>query len=91
MCSRNEGLKADDPLGIFLIDHAWTYRLTEARKHLSEIDGLALRMKCLMNLQVDADEEISSEEYKNKIIEDVIENMWKYNQTYNITTEIMVS
>lgn len=81
-------------LRIFLIDHAWTYRLSEAKKHLREIDGLAARMKNLMNIQVDLtddnNEAIGGETYKERIIEGIIENMWKYNQTYNLTTENMV-
>ncbi|XP_026441002.1 tubulin--tyrosine ligase-like protein 12 isoform X1 [Papaver somniferum] len=49
---------------IFLIDHAWTFRLSDARKQLLEVPGLAQRMASLMcvDLDVTSDlEEVNTE------------------------------
>ncbi|KAI3851075.1 hypothetical protein MKW92_045490 [Papaver armeniacum] len=49
---------------IFLIDHAWTFRLSDARKQLLEVPGLAQRMAALMcvDLDVTSDlEEVNTE------------------------------
>ncbi|OMO67166.1 Tubulin-tyrosine ligase [Corchorus capsularis] len=45
---------------VFLIDHAWTFRLPDAYKQLQEVPGLAQRMAALMC--VDVDEDAGSEE-----------------------------
>ncbi len=73
---------------IFLIDHAWTYRINEARDHLIKYDGLLERMCNLMNIPITETE--LSDDSKNQLIETVMEKMWKYNQTYNLTFENMV-
>ncbi|KAK7328821.1 hypothetical protein VNO77_22945 [Canavalia gladiata] len=52
---------------VFLIDHAWTFRLSDAYKQLHEVPGLAERMGSLMcvdvdmNLNADADAEVEAE------------------------------
>ena len=76
---------------IFLIDHAWTCRVNEARKHLQEIDGLSDRMKMLMNIHIERQDGLSDEAYEKQIIEAILEEMWKFNQTYSLTFENMVS
>ncbi|XP_077230015.1 tubulin-tyrosine ligase isoform X3 [Tasmannia lanceolata] len=38
---------------LFLIDHAWTFRLSHARKQLLEVPGLAQRMAALMCVDLD--------------------------------------
>ncbi|KAF3946588.1 hypothetical protein CMV_027162 [Castanea mollissima] len=38
---------------VFLIDHAWTFRLSDAYKQLQEVSGLAERMAALMCVDVD--------------------------------------
>ncbi|EOY30254.1 hypothetical protein QUC31_020351 [Theobroma cacao] len=40
---------------VFLVDHAWTFRLPDAYKQLQEVPGLAQRMAALMCLDVDND------------------------------------
>ena len=77
-------------LRIFLIDHAWTYKVSEARKHLRAIDGLAARMQNLMNIKIDEEIDGETETYNERVIDAIIENMWKFNQTYNFTTDNMV-
>ncbi|KAJ0987501.1 hypothetical protein J5N97_005857 [Dioscorea zingiberensis] len=38
---------------VFLVDHAWTFRLPDALKQLNEVPGLAERMAALMCVDVD--------------------------------------
>ncbi|KAL4613775.1 hypothetical protein ACB092_07G004600 [Castanea dentata] len=38
---------------VFLIDHAWTFRLSDAYKQLQEVSGLAERMAALMCVDID--------------------------------------
>ncbi|KAK4713757.1 hypothetical protein R3W88_019664 [Solanum pinnatisectum] len=40
---------------VFLVDHAWTFRLSDAYKQLCEVLGLAERMAALMCVDVDLD------------------------------------
>ncbi|KAJ9687941.1 hypothetical protein PVL29_013930 [Vitis rotundifolia] len=40
---------------VFLIDHAWTFRLSDAPKQLQEVPGLAERMASLMCVDIDMD------------------------------------
>eukprot|EP00249_Psilotum_nudum_P018481 c26826_g1_i1 orf=394-2997(-) len=44
---------------VFLVDHAWSFRLTEARKQLQEFPGLAERMSTLMCVAGDLENENS--------------------------------
>lgn len=67
----------NDENAIFLIDHAWTYRIKEARSNLEQIEGLYERMAALMNIDCDT---------KQDGIELILQRMWKYNQTYTMTT-----
>ncbi|KAK8446682.1 hypothetical protein SEVIR_9G524100v4 [Setaria viridis] len=57
-------LAAEDPLGresdVFLVDHAWSFRLPDALKQLREVPGLAERMAALMC--VDLDRRLETEE-----------------------------
>ncbi|KAK4761709.1 hypothetical protein SAY87_029593 [Trapa incisa] len=47
---------------VFLIDHAWTFRLSDAYKQLQEVPGLAQRMGSLMcvDLDLNSDDEQAS-------------------------------
>ncbi|XP_044464810.1 tubulin--tyrosine ligase-like protein 12 isoform X2 [Mangifera indica] len=38
---------------VFLVDHAWTFRLSDAYKQLQEVPGLAQRMASLMCVDID--------------------------------------
>ncbi|XXG51416.1 hypothetical protein AAC387_Pa02g5192 [Persea americana] len=38
---------------LFLVDHAWTFRLSDARKQLQQVPGLAQRMAALMCVDLD--------------------------------------
>ena len=65
-----------DDNAIFLIDHAWTYRIKDARTDLDSIPNLYERMASLMNVNSDV---------KEDGIELILQRMWKFNQTYTLT------
>lgn len=63
---------------IFLIDHAWTCRVEHARKQLQQVPGLLHRMANLMGIEFHG--EVPSPE----AVALVLEEMWKFNQTYQL-------
>ncbi|XP_049812648.1 tubulin--tyrosine ligase-like protein 12 [Schistocerca nitens] len=69
---------ASDPQHIYLIDHAWTYRVDSARQNLRSIPALLDRMAHLMGVQESADE------HSEVLINKVFDEMWKFNQTYSV-------
>ena len=88
ICTSEQELDANEPNCVFLIDHAWTYRVNEARSALLQMDSLLDRMCNLMNISVDSEE---SDEVKKQLrVEAVFENMWKFNQTYKLFTNQLV-
>jgi len=56
---------------VYLIDHAWTYRLEQARSQLENNEALLARMSKLM--EVDA----SVDRVQSDVVEDVLREMWK--------------
>lgn len=72
--SKPDGIKASSPLPIYIIDHAWTYRLNVARQQLRQVPALLNRMSILMGCA-----EVDDEEER---IEAVMESMWRYCQMY---------
>lgn len=68
---------SDDENAIFLIDHAWTYRIKDARSNLLNIPSLYERMASLMNVDTES---------KEDGVEVILQRMWKYNQTYTMTS-----
>ncbi|KAM8979994.1 tubulin--tyrosine ligase-like protein 12 [Sarcophilus harrisii] len=77
--TNENGLRANDPNSIYLIDHAWTYRIEHARQQLLQVPGLLHRMANLMGIEFHG--EIPDE----GSVELVLEEMWKYNQTYQLS------
>ncbi|XP_005101996.1 tubulin--tyrosine ligase-like protein 12 [Aplysia californica] len=75
VATAEEGIDIKDPNHIYLIDHAWTYRIGDARAALNEVQGLKERMAALMDISA---ENMSNEE----IVEEVLSSMWKFCQTY---------
>lgn len=55
---------------IYLIDHAWTYQVNDARVQLQMIPGLMERMAALMRVE-------NEEQDKEEIIENILTEMWK--------------
>ncbi|AWO97884.1 putative tubulin--tyrosine ligase-like protein 12 [Scophthalmus maximus] len=79
LVTRDSGLQASAPTSVFLVDHAWTYRLDHARQQLEQIPGLLSRMADLMGV------DFHGEAPDPDSVELVMECMWKYNQTYQLS------
>lgn len=67
------------PCSVFLVDHAWTYRMEYARQQLEQVPGLLPRMAALMGV------DFHGEAPDPDTVELVIDSMWKYNQTYQLS------
>ncbi|XP_030069735.1 tubulin--tyrosine ligase-like protein 12 [Microcaecilia unicolor] len=76
--THENGLQASNPQSIFLIDHAWTFRVERAREQLLQVPGLLHRMGNLMGI------EFHGEVPDEGVVEEVLKEMWKYNQTYQL-------
>lgn len=74
--SCDEGIDPLNSQHIYLIDHAWTYRVDNARQNLREIPGLLDRMMTLMGIEKTGGNDL---EY---LIEKVFDEMWRFSQTY---------
>jgi tubulin--tyrosine ligase-like protein 12 len=66
-------------ISVFLIDHAWTYELKDARQNLDNHPNLLNRMANIMSIEAESE--------NNQKIDDVLENMWKFNQTYKLSSQ----
>ncbi|CAF94125.1 unnamed protein product, partial [Tetraodon nigroviridis] len=78
LVTRDGGLQASDTSSIFLVDHAWTYRVDHARQQLEQVPGLLARMAALMEVGFHGEVPDAS------AVELVMERMWKHNQTYRL-------
>lgn len=74
--SAENGISVQDPNNIYLIDHAWSYDIRNARQNLIQIPNLLDRMCLLMGLDINAEEQ--------EKIENVMKEMWRYNQSYSV-------
>ncbi|KAM9845763.1 tubulin--tyrosine ligase-like protein 12 [Aulostomus maculatus] len=77
--TREGGLQASEPTSVFLVDHAWTYRVDHARQQLEQVPGLLPRMAALIGL------DFHGEAPDPDTVELVMEHMWRYNQTYHLS------
>jgi len=77
-------LKKDDPNSIFLVDHAWTYEAEFAEAQLKQYPTLLERMLSLMDLEVDFENGETEESLLDRRVNAVLENMWRFNNTYDI-------
>ncbi|XP_022196754.2 tubulin--tyrosine ligase-like protein 12 [Nilaparvata lugens] len=75
--SSENGISKSDPKQIYLIDHAWTYKLSEAKEQLLNIPELLDRMCKMMKIDP-AEPGIAAER--------VYSEMWLFNQTYSIAS-----
>lgn len=66
-------IKKSSEQEIYIVDHAWTYRLHNARNQLQQIPALLNRLAIMMGAShLDTDEAIDF----------VMDAMWRYNQMY---------
>lgn len=70
------GINVDNPTNIYLIDHAWSFRLSNIRRKLLEIPSLRQRMANLMDVDNASDE--------NDIVDTICKEMWKYCSSYSM-------
>ena len=63
-----------------MIDHAWTYRVAQARDHLYSMPSLLERMSALMEIEV-------GEKSMEDIVEDVLQTMWKYELRFSFIAD----
>ncbi|KAL1214586.1 hypothetical protein V5N11_007481 [Cardamine amara subsp. amara] len=68
---------------VFLVDHAWTFRLPDAYNQLQKIPGLAERMASLMGVDTDVEENAGEEEEvaendEELSVDQIIENEISY-------------
>ncbi|XP_010416704.1 PREDICTED: tubulin--tyrosine ligase-like protein 12 isoform X3 [Camelina sativa] len=64
---------------VFLVDHAWTFRLPDACKQLKEVPGLAERMASLMSVDIDVEAGEEEEEVAEELsVDQIIDNEIRY-------------
>ncbi|XP_074035703.1 tubulin tyrosine ligase-like 12 isoform X2 [Leptinotarsa decemlineata] len=73
-----KSIEKADPLHIYLIDHAWTYRVDQAKQQLLQHDSLRQRL-CNM---FDKDSSLAKEE----LVEELFDSLWKINNYYTISS-----
>lgn len=73
--SKPEGLRANCPTDVYLIDHAWTYRLASARQQLRTMPELLRRMSIIMG--VDRDNLPA-----DQCVDEVMQALWRHAQMY---------
>lgn len=84
--AKSGGIKALNTDEIYIVDHAWTYRLHNARSQLRQIPTLLNRLSIMMGAS-----HLETEE----AIDFIMDAMWRYNQMYalgaaNNDTEIPI-
>ncbi|GCB68565.1 hypothetical protein scyTo_0000909 [Scyliorhinus torazame] len=77
--TKEDGLQASDTNSIFLIDHAWTYRVDQARQQLWEVPGLLHRMANLAAV------EFHGEVPDDDVIDDVMAELARFSHTYQLS------
>ncbi|KAH8319916.1 hypothetical protein KR074_009428 [Drosophila pseudoananassae] len=72
-----KGIKVTDPQAIYLIDHAWTFRLKSARQQLEQYPQLGDRMSAITGVDLELPDRIDK----------ILRRLWKYCHAYSIGTE----
>ncbi|XP_055371780.1 tubulin--tyrosine ligase-like protein 12 [Condylostylus longicornis] len=75
--SKEEGIYANDPNEIYLIDHAWTFRANQVRPQLEQMPNLVSRMCAFTGVDVE-------DPNRMELLE---KRIWKYCQSYSIQSE----
>ncbi|XP_064541488.1 tubulin--tyrosine ligase-like protein 12 [Drosophila montana] len=75
--AREQGIKASDPHAIYLIDHAWTFRLNSARQQLEQYPQLADRLSAITGVDLEHEQRIDK----------ILRRLWRYCHAYSIATE----
>ncbi|GAV08466.1 hypothetical protein RvY_18149 [Ramazzottius varieornatus] len=88
------GISMTEPDSIFLVDHAWTFDIISARPMLRSYPALLERMCDIMDIdRSPLSEEPSTasgkEEIRERLIEAVLQNMWKFVNTYSFSSSLL--
>lgn len=75
--SKPNGISANDATAVYIVDHAWSFRLDMARNQLRTMPQLLNRMAILMGIENQDDDD--------KCIDMVLKSMWKYSQMYALS------
>uniref|UniRef100_A0A1B0DKC7 Uncharacterized protein n=1 Tax=Phlebotomus papatasi TaxID=29031 RepID=A0A1B0DKC7_PHLPP len=75
--SKEGGIEENDGDAIFLVDHAWTFRMDSAKKQLEQMPRLLTRMCVIMG--VDQENETQEE-----CVKKVMRKVWRYNSMYSV-------
>lgn len=65
--------------------------MNDARQNLLDNANLLNRMCIMMSIVIPNEEDLEPNDVKIQKVDAVLENMWKFNQTYKISTEKLVS
>lgn len=66
-------------------------KVNEARQNLIVYENLLERLCSLMNIQIEENDDETADLTAERKIEAVFDKMWKFNQTYKLLTEKLVS
>ncbi|XP_059610380.1 tubulin--tyrosine ligase-like protein 12 [Phlebotomus argentipes] len=75
--SKPGGIEESDRDAIFLVDHAWTFRMDSAQKQLEQMPSLLKRMCMIMGV----DQENETQEV---CVKKVMRRLWRYNSMYSV-------
>ncbi|EDW08482.1 tubulin--tyrosine ligase-like protein 12 [Drosophila mojavensis] len=75
--AREQGIKANDPTAIYLIDHAWTFRWNTARQQLEHYPQLTDRLCAITGVDLEHEQRIDK----------VMRRVWRYCHAYTISSE----
>lgn len=75
-----EGVSESDPNSIFLVDHAWTFRINSAVDQLRATPHLVTRLANMMDISVDS---LTQSEAIDKIYNEI----WRYSHSYSVNSE----
>ncbi|KAF4526216.1 hypothetical protein B566_EDAN001901 [Ephemera danica] len=78
MVTPEEGISESDPNSIYLVDHAWTFRVSSALDQLRSNPELVTRLANMMDVNVEAEDDMTDKVY---------EEMWRYSQSYSLNAE----
>ncbi|XP_065347184.1 tubulin--tyrosine ligase-like protein 12 [Cloeon dipterum] len=70
-----DGVSESDPESIYLVDHAWTFRVNGAKEQLQSCPQLLERLANMMDVSADEPE---------ALVELVAEELWRYAQCYSL-------
>lgn len=77
--SKPDGLSANDPTAVYIVDHAWSFRLDMARNQLRQMPQLLNRMCIIMGIDTE-----NINENAEQCVDQVLKSMWKYSQMYSL-------